>query len=316
MQPRAELPPPPSRATVVFQLVAVNDPQRSVVVRTMSGDEVVILPNCDWSVYTVMRLREQLAALGRTPNGSPAGMPARSLAFHASFVRVLLGDRIIASNQLVAAFAESSLFDYELWWAWPPNPGSERFSWELAVRQPASGVVYGLLLRPNRFRRLTCRVLTQLVNSDRDSFGFEPEDLPGYTNEGPRSPRPYWELRWPTEGRGPGQRVWVDPDAEGLAQAAPVSRIVAEGRVMPPDMPVRALLEQLLGDAPGSWAQGRPSRYSGFLRFRTPQLSSEEVLGFRETPPSTERGSMRDDYTRYVQHNLQGWLDLYYAARD
>ena len=301
MQPRAELAPPPSPATVVFQLVTVIADRFSVVVRTMSGDEVIILPDRGWPTYTVMRLREQLAALGQSPNGRIAGMPARSLAFHASFVRVLLGDRIIASNQLVAAFAEPSLFDYELWWARPPAPGRELFFWELAVRQPATRVTYGLLLRPIRFRHLTCRVLTWLINTERDRGGFEPEDLPGYSNDGLPSPG-YWELRWAPDGQGSGGWVWVDPDAEGLAQAAPVSRIVAEGRVMPPDMPVRVLLEHLWGDAPGSWA----SPDAGYNQFLGPDDSRFLIafwrgfgMGVHHTPP-----------------DLQGWRELYPAASD
>ena len=242
-------------------------------------------------------------------------MPARSLAFHASFVRVLLGDRVIASNQLVAAFAEPGLFDYELWWARPPAPGRELFFWELAVRQPATRVTYGLWLHPLRFSRLTCRVLTWLINTERDRGGFEPEDMPGYSNDGLPSPG-YWELRWAPDGQGSGGWVWVDPDAEGLAQAAPVSRIVAEGRVMPPDMPVRVLLEHLWGDAPGSWARRHASRYTGILKFRTPRRIAEEVLGFGPTPPSTETGSMMEEHTRSVEHDLQGWRELYPAAFD
>ena len=322
MQPRAELPPAPSRATVVFQLVAVNDPPQSVVVRTMSGNELVIRPSCCWSMYTVRKLREQLVICGHAPNGRPADvlaetfeMPARSLCFWTSNVRVLLGDRVIASNQLVAAFAEPSVFDYELKWARPPVPGRERFSWELAVRQPGTGATYGLKLRPRRFSRLTCRVLTMLINSEA-TFGFEPEQLPGYSNEGLSSARPYWEFQFPMDAEGPARRVRVDPDAEGLAQAAPVSRIVAEGRVMPPDMPVRVLLELLWGDAPGSWARGHASRYTGFLKFCTPRYIAEEVLGFGPTPQGTELGSVMEEHTRSVERDLEGWRELYSAAFD
>ena len=228
-------------------------------------------------------------------------MPARLLAFHASFVRVVLGDRVIASNQLVAAFAEPGLFDYELWWARPPAPGRELFFWELAVRQPATRVTYGLWLHPLRFSRLTCRVLTWLINTERDRGGFEPEDMPGYSNDGLPSPG-YWELRWAPDGQGSGGWVWVDPDAEGLAQAAPVSRIVAEGRVMPPDMPVRVLLEHLWGDAPGSWA----SPDAGYNQFLGPDDSRFLIafwrgfgMGVHHTPP-----------------DLQGWRELYPAASD
>ena len=246
-------PPACSRATMLFHLVAVNDPSDTLVVCKMSGVEVHITPNCTWPRYTVWSLRSQLAE--REVAKDSAGWPENSISFVASNISVVVGGKVAALNQLVAALMDSNFFDYELLAAQPPVPRRKRFSWELAVRQPATGVVHCVQLRPHAFRILTCRGLTWTING-KSYQEFEPEDMLAYTSSGLSSPRLYWDIKWPTEGYAPGRRVQVDPVRQGLAMADPLSRIVApRGVVMPPNTLVHDVLQDLFGDQPGDWAR-------------------------------------------------------------
>ena len=160
----------------------------------------------------------------------------------ASDIRVVVGDKVAALNQLVAALWDSNFFDYEILAAQPPTPESNRFEWELGVRQPATGVVYGVELPEDKFRKLTCRGLAWIING-KNYQQFEPEDMPAYCSSGLGSPRSYWDIKW-TERYAPAHRVQVDPVREGLAMADPLSRIVVAPRVViPPDALVHDVVQ-------------------------------------------------------------------------
>ena len=242
-----------SRGIVMYQIVRVNDPPGKVVLRKMSGVKVHITPNCTWAHYTVRSLRSQLAEFDVFDDVSENSGGWATKSFVASHISVVVGVKVAASNQLVAALWDSYFFDYEILAAQPPIPESSRFEWELEVRQPATDVVYGVKLPEDKFRKLTCRGLTWIINGENYQK-FEPEDRPAYHSGALRPPQPYWDLKWP-ERYGPGYRVQVDPVREGLAMADPLSRIVVAQRVttrvvIPPDRLVHDVVQnQLYWDA-------------------------------------------------------------------
>ena len=113
------------------------------------------------------------------------------------------------------------------------------------MRQPTTGVVYGVELPEDKFRKLTCRGLTWIINGQHYQQ-FEPEDMPAYCSSGLRSPHSYRDIKW-TERYAPAYEVQVDPVQEGLTMADPVSRIVVAPRlVIPPDAFVHDVVEHQL----------------------------------------------------------------------
>ena len=239
-----------SRGIVMYQVVRVNDdPPGKVVLRKMSGVKVHITPNCTWAHYTVRSLRSQLAEFDVFDDVSENSGGWATKSFVASHISVVVGVKVAASNQLVAALWDSYFFDYEILAAQPPIPESSRFEWELEVRQPATDVVYGVKLPEDKFRKLTCRGLTWIING-KNYQNFEPEDRPAYHSGALRPPQPYWDLKW-TERYEPGKSVEVDPVREGLAVAEPLSRIVVAPKgVRHPDALVHEVLQDLCGDEP------------------------------------------------------------------
>ena len=97
-----------SRGMVMYQIVRVNDPPGKVVLRKMSGVEVHITPNRTWAHYTVRSLRSQLAEFDVFDDVSENSVGWATKSFVASHISVVVGDKVAALNQLVAALWDSN----------------------------------------------------------------------------------------------------------------------------------------------------------------------------------------------------------------
>ena len=142
---------------------------------------------------------------------------------------VLRGDRVLDERDLVAAFSEVGLFDYEILSARPPCPAARCYKWQVFVRHCADEGKRWVWLSPEEMNASTCKDLAELFNAQR---GVKRPDGFPYCLE----PHVYQDV-------------------------TPVSRIMRRGCVAPPAMPLRTLLVNLWGDQPGSWAFALPPTY-------------------------------------------------------
>ena len=209
------LPPPPT--TVLYQLVSVHArplPGR-IVVRSLAGDERIIIPRWDWGQYEIGHLANQLfhATFRRAPGGMNEPVD----------IQILVGGVVAEADVLVAIYSEAPLLDYEIVSARPPCPGRGRYAWEVVVRD-GSDNLRRAYLAPKDMSRYDCMAFARRLNAQR--VGFHVVHL----------------TRWP-----------YTMNFAAHAHRYPSTCVNARGIAQPPTMLLRTVLENLFGEEPGAW---------------------------------------------------------------
>ena len=222
------LPPPPT--TVLYQLVSVHArplPGR-IVVRSLAGDERIIVPRWDWGQYEIGHLARQLyhghSDFGwRRFDWSEPDRPGAPVV-----IQILVDGVVAEPDDLVAIYSEDPLLDYEIVSARPPCPGRGRYAWEVVVRDRSDNL-RRTYLAPMDMSRCNCMAFARRLNIERVGAHL--------------AHHYYW----------PYTMHFV-----AYAHRYPTTCVNVRGIAQPPTMLLRTVLENLFGEEPGAW--GSPGR--------------------------------------------------------